>query len=229
MAGKAIVLAGGLGTRLRSVVDDRPKPMAEVAGKPFLEYILNKLNDFKFSEVRLSVGHKWEMIHHHFGDRYKDLNLEFVVEEEPLGTGGGLLLSFRGWEEALVLNGDTYFDCDFTALKAFYQTQNADMAIALKQMTNFDRYGTVEMKGHRITGFREKQPMKEGLINAGVYFLNRRLFGELEAGERFSFEEAVLEPGVAHWNICGKAFEGYFIDIGIPEDYQKANEYFRGN
>jgi D-glycero-alpha-D-manno-heptose 1-phosphate guanylyltransferase len=229
MSGRAIVLAGGLGTRLRGVVSDRPKPMAPVSGKPFLEYILRKLSFEGIAEVRLSVGHLWEMIRDYFGEEFLGIKLDYVVEEEPLGTGGGLLLAFGDWEDALVLNGDTFFDCDLQDLLGFSNENQADMALALKRMKDFDRYGTVEMSGNRVTGFREKMPMKEGLINAGVYVLRKKVFQGFAPGDKFSFEEEILQPGTALWKMIGKEYPGYFIDIGIPEDYEKANEYFAQN
>ncbi len=226
MITRAIVLAGGLGTRLRSVVADRPKPMAEVAGKPFLEYILIELAKSTVEEVRLSVGYKWEMVKEHFGHEFQGLRLEYIVEEEPLGTGGGIRLAMEGWDEAYVLNGDTFFDFNISELGDFYQASGADIAIALKHMSNFDRYGTVALEGDRITAFKEKQQMAEGEINAGVYALKSTVFGNRAAGSKFSMEADVFEAEIDSLKICGKTFDGYFIDIGIPEDYEKANAYF---
>jgi D-glycero-alpha-D-manno-heptose 1-phosphate guanylyltransferase len=231
----AIVLAGGLGTRLRSVISDLPKPMAPVCGKPFLHYIFQYLRKQGISDVVLSVGYKSEVIKDFFGEKYAGINIRYAVEQEPLGTGGGIAQAMAMIDsDAFVLNGDTFFDVDLTELYDFYKKANAEIALALRRMYRFDRYGTVEAGNRdRVLQFHEKQYRNEGLINGGVYVLNKNLFRKVEEIEeaplpqKFSFEKDILEKHLNHLHFHGKEFKGYFIDIGIPEDYSKAQEDFK--
>lgn len=223
----AIILAGGLGTRLREVVSELPKALAPVNGKPFLHNIFQYLVKQNISEVVLSVGYKRETIQEYFGGEYLGISVQYAIEEEPLGTGGGIKKAFQLVNDfAFVLNGDTFFDVELSALRNSYSETSADIALALKQMKHFDRYGTVQMNGNRITHFEEKKFKEEGLINGGVYFLHKELLSIAE-GDKFSFEKDVLEKYVNEKKWCGKTFDNYFIDIGIPEDYAKAQEDFK--
>jgi D-glycero-alpha-D-manno-heptose 1-phosphate guanylyltransferase len=228
----AIVLAGGLGTRLRSVITDMPKPMAPVNGKPFLHYIFLYLQKQGVTDVVLSVGYKHELIQDFFGEKYAGINIRYSIEQEPLGTGGGIAqaMAMTG-SDAFVLNGDTFFDVDLSDLYAFYQKTNAGIALALKRMHHFDRYGTVEIGNqNRVLQFHEKQFRHEGLINGGIYVISKGLFsmaealGETPLPDRFSFEKDILEKHLIPLHFHGLEFQGYFIDIGIPEDYNKAQE-----
>jgi len=230
----AIVLAGGLGTRLRSVIADMPKPMAPVCGKPFLHYIFLYLQKQGITEVVLSVGYKSEMIKDFFGDKYQDIAIRYSVEGEPLGTGGGIAqaMAMIG-SDAFVLNGDTFFDVDLSELYDFFKKRKADIGLALKRMHHFDRYGTVDIGNQdRVLQFHEKQYRSEGLINGGVYVLNKNLFKKAEETseetllQKFSFEKDILEKHLIPLHYHGQEFKGYFIDIGIPEDYNKAQEDF---
>lgn len=225
----AIILAGGLGTRLRSVINDLPKPMAPVNGKPFLHYIFQYLIKQRVGEAVLSVGYKHESIKEFFGTEYLGIKIQYSVEEEPLGTGGGIKQAFQLVGDcAFVLNGDTFFDVDLNALQQFYFETNSDISLSLKPLKDFDRYGTVELDENlRITKFIEKQFLSEGLINGGVYFFSKVLFDKVETPQKFSFEKDVLEKYTSTLKFTGKAFDGYFIDIGIPEDYQKAQHDFK--
>ena len=226
---EAIVLAGGLGTRLRSVVKDVPKPMADVNGKPFLEYILDYLLNSELEKVILSVGYKYEVILKYFGEKYKDLVLIYSIEDEPLGTGGAIKksLSFVNDKDILILNGDTFFKIDFFKFLEFHKSKKADLSIALKPMKNFDRYGTVEIdSNYRIIGFKEKTYKKFGLINGGVYLLKTEVFKEINFPEKFSFEKEFLEKFYENLHFFGLPFDNYFIDIGIPEDYERAKRDF---
>ena len=222
-----IVLAGGLGTRLKEITNDLPKPMAMINGKPFLHYVFVYLTRQKIKKAILSVGYKAFVIESYFGDKYLDVEITYVKEKEPLGTGGGIKKAFeRVNDYAFVLNGDTFFDIDLGALKEFHFSTEADISLALKPMKNFDRYGTVQMKEERIVQFEEKKPLAEGLINGGVYFFSKNILDTV-AEEKFSFEKEVLEKSVSEKKLNGKVFENYFIDIGIPEDFQKAQEDFK--
>ena len=228
---EVIVLAGGLGTRLRSVVSEVPKCMAPVAGKPFLWYLLKYLTRFDVSRVVLSVGYLRELIFKWIDEVKEEFPFEFdyAVEETPLGTGGGIRLAMSKIHsnEAVVLNGDTFFDVDLDALVSAHRSQPwADITLALKPMRDFDRYGTVELgPDGRIVRFNEKRPCREGVINGGVYVLknNNRLFADLP--RKFSFETEVLQVRCgATGTLYGQVQDGYFIDIGVPEDYRKAGE-----
>lgn len=230
MTKEAIVLAGGMGTRLRTVVSDVPKPMAPVNGRPFLAYLLDDLATQGINRVILAVGYKREVIVEYFGDHYKGIDLIYSVEEEPLGTGGAILQAFdhiKG-DRAFVLNGDTYFQVDLRALDTFYSAHSCDMTLALKPMKDFDRYGTVRMEeaSNRILGFDEKQFREEGLINGGVYLFGKGVWEGVASGMRFSFETEILEGLYATKTFCGMVSDTYFIDIGIPTDYERSQHDF---
>ena len=224
---EAIVLAGGLGTRLRSVVSNVPKPMAPINNKPFLEYILEFLNNHNMKKVILSVGYKWEVIKNCFGDKYKNIELVYNIEKEQLGTGGAIKDSLKLVEnnKVYVLNGDTFFDVDLSNM----ELKDNLIEIALKPMKNFDRYGVVEINENGyIRNFKEKAYYKEGLINGGIYLLSREVFNSFDLPKKFSFEW-FLENNFKNLKAKGKTFNSYFIDIGIPEDYEKAKRYFNEN
>ena len=231
----AIILAGGLGTRLRSVISDLPKPMAPVADQPFLHYIFLYLQKQGITDVVLSVGYKSEVIKEFFGDKYAGINIRYAVENEPLGTGGGIRQAMSLIDsDAYVLNGDTFFDVDLKDLYEFYTMRASDIALALKRMHHFDRYGTVEIGNQdRVLQFQEKRYKAEGLINGGVYVINKNLFKKVEEiedtilSQRFSFEKDILEKHLLPLHYQGKEFGGYFIDIGIPEDYERAQTDFK--
>jgi D-glycero-alpha-D-manno-heptose 1-phosphate guanylyltransferase len=223
---EAIILAGGLGTRLRSVIADLPKPMAPIAGKPFLWYLLSYMSSFDIQKVILSVGYQYEIIQASFGHRFAGMEIQYAVEEEPLGTGGGIrhaLKKVHG-ERVLIVNGDTFFAVDFSELAKTHSARNADLTLSLKPMMNFNRYGNVVTAETRVIGFQEKQPTQSGLINGGIYLMNSHLFDELALHERFSFEKDFLEKFVRTRNFQAFISDGYFIDIGVPEDYLAARQ-----
>jgi D-glycero-alpha-D-manno-heptose 1-phosphate guanylyltransferase len=220
-----IILAGGFGTRLSTVVKDVPKPMAPINDKPFLHYIFKELEHQNIKNVVLSVGHLKEVIQDFFQDNYLGISIQYAIENEPLGTGGGIKHAFNFVEEdAFVLNGDTFFDINLSTLK----NEDADITLALKPMFSFDRYGTVEVdEAQRIISFNEKKHCEHGLINGGVYYFKKSLFDKIETDFRFSFEKDVLEKHLSDLQIQGKIFDNYFIDIGIPEDYKQAQIDFK--
>lgn len=220
-----IILAGGFGTRLSTVVKDVPKPMAPINGKPFLHYIFKELQQQQIQKVVLSVGYLKEIIQAYFKEEYLGITIEYAIEEVPLGTGGGIKNAFKKIEnDAYILNGDTFFDIPLSALK----NTSADITIALKPMFQFDRYGTVEVDTtQRIISFNEKKYCEHGLINGGVYYFKKSLLEKIKTEDKFSFEKAILEKHLLDLQIHGKIFDNYFIDIGIPEDYKKAQEDFR--
>lgn len=231
MITQAIVLAGGLGTRLQHVIADIPKPMAEVAGKPFLTYIFDYLQSQGITKVVLAVGHRREVIINYYGDAYLNMQLMYSIEEEPLGTGGAILQAVTLLDNSpvFIINGDTFFNVDLQALYQFHLQHNALLTLSLKRMYQFDRYGTMEITDSgRITAFREKQFLEQGLINGGVYCMEKDVFaGNTQI--KFSFETEILEKEAASGNIYGMEFQGYFIDIGIPQDYAKAQQDFAVN
>jgi len=228
MIKEAIILAGGLGTRLRKVVKDIPKPMAEINGRPFLVYLLKYLSLQGIEKVILSVGYKHEVIINYFGSNFENLKLIYSIEEAPLGTGGAIKksLNYLDSEEALILNGDTLFEVNLHKFYNLYKTYNTYLSIALKKVKNPDRYGIIEIdKNFKIKKFYEKGiQKKEGLINGGIYFLNKVFFASLKMPNFFSFERDFLEKYYQNYDFYGFPCEGYFIDIGIPEDYEKAKE-----
>ncbi|MDP5171640.1 MAG: nucleotidyltransferase family protein [Bacteroidia bacterium] len=230
MTKEAIVLAGGMGTRLRTVVSDVPKPMAPVNGRPFLAYVLDDLCEQGIERVILAVGYKREVIIDTFGINYRGMELRYSIEEEALGTGGGIKQAFDlvAGERAYVLNGDTYFRVNLGEMDSFFDENQCDMALALKPMTNFDRYGTVKIdeESCRVLGFEEKQQRDAGLINGGVYLFGKSLWNGLNLGEKFSFEKEILEGLFASHALCGMVSDTYFIDIGIPSDYEQSQHDF---
>lgn len=222
---EAIVLAGGLGTRLRSVVKDMPKPMAPVAGRPFLEYVLEHLARQGIKRVVFSVGYKGELVQEYFGAAFADMQLAYAYEEEPLGTGGGILQAAKQIqsEDFFILNGDTIFRAELAPFWQFFQEKKADLALALCEMQDFERYGVVETDAQgRVREFLEKKPRAEGQINAGVYICRKATLAQLALPRKFSFEKDLLERYLERLQIYALPLEGYFLDIGIPSDYARA-------
>lgn len=223
-----VILAGGFGTRLQQVVSEVPKPMAPVANKPFLHYVLSFLNEQGAKRVILATGYKHEQIEAYFGDKFLNMDILYSIENEPLGTGGALKMACKiaQTEEVLVYNGDTYFDAPALALVDYRRSMNTPAAIFLKEIEHPDRYGTVELKDGIITAFREKKTgLENGWINTGVYCMETQLLVNYPDA-KFSLESSIWEPLAAKHQIAGLCSDAYFIDIGIPEDYQKANETF---
>lgn len=222
-----IILAGGLGTRLQSVVSDKPKCMADVNGKPFLSYLAAHLSKYHFCKVIFSVGYKKQMIIDYVmshRDEFK-FAFDFAEESEPLGTGGAILnaLPYSDTEDFFVINGDTFFDVDFDKMMEFQRNKMADCTLALKPMINADRYGLVHLnEDEQIIAFDEKKANASGLINGGVYCIYRNSFLNIPFKSKFSFEKDYLETYLSERDIYGFKQDNYFIDIGIPEDYAKA-------
>lgn len=230
MIQEAIILAGGLGTRLREAVPDLPKCMAPVAGRPFLSYVIDTLRMQGVHHFILSLGYKAEVIETYLKEHYPTLDYTIALEEEPLGTGGAIRLALESarTNDVLIANGDTLFKVNVAELASLYQQTNAECLLALKPMQRFDRYGVVELDSEgRITSFKEKQYYEEGLINGGVYLLNKAKFFAYSFPEKFSFEKDYLERYFGKGGFYGVPQQGYFIDIGIPGDYHKAQEDLR--
>jgi D-glycero-alpha-D-manno-heptose 1-phosphate guanylyltransferase len=223
-AHEAIILVGGLGTRLRPVISNIPKPMAPVSGRPFLAYLLDQLRDYGVERVVLATGYRHEMIKSRFRSGGDGLSISYAVETTPLGTGGGIRLALAHCtgEQVLVLNGDTFFDVDLYEMFAYHRRCRADITIALKELACFDRYGTVTRDCDRVVAFEEKRPCVRGEINGGIYIMRRTLFDGAELPAVFSFETDFLGKRLAQLYVAGFRSDGYFIDIGIPEDYERA-------
>lgn len=227
----AIILAGGLGTRLRSVVNEVPKCMAPVCEKPFLHYILAYLKKFKeIDRVVLSLGYKHELIVEWIEQQTEFLfQFQYSIEKEPLGTGGAIkkALSLVQSNEVIILNGDTFFDVDISLLIKSHRINNSLLSIALKPMMDFNRYGNVEIdNNNHIIAFKEKSYCERGQINGGIYIINSTNEMMDNLPEQFSFETEVLQRQINNRDIYGFIHNGYFIDIGIPEDYVVANKDF---
>ncbi len=225
----AIILAGGLGTRLRSAVPDLPKCMAPVAGKPFLHYVIAWLQQQGVTSFIFSLGYMHEIIEDFINNNYPGMDVQYSIEDEPLGTGGAIKLACaKATEEnVLVLNGDTMYKINVGTLLAFHEKHQAACTLALKPMNNFDRYGVVEINfENHIQSFREKQFYEHGLINGGVYAINVMSFLQTDLPVKFSFEKDYLEKYFTIKKMMGLVEDEYFIDIGIPEDFQKANAEF---
>ncbi len=218
---EAVILVGGLGTRLKSVVSNLPKPMADVAGRPFLAYLLDYCNAQNLKRVVLCAGYKHEVISEYFGSSYKNLELLYSIEDEPLGTGGALRkgLDLLTSQTVLFLNGDSICEVNIAEMADFYTKNQADMVLAVKTMHHFDRYGTVLLEENRIVKFEEKKPLDEGFINVGVTLLNPDIIKTLAPSQKFSFEKDILETYTQKLKILAFETQEYFIDIGIPEDY----------
>jgi len=231
MIKEAVLLAGGFGTRLSKVVPDMPKPMAPVNGRPFIEYVMDFLIRHQVRKFILSVGYKHEAFASHFANDYKNCEVLFSVEKEPLGTGGAIKksLEFAESSEVFVLNADTLFRLDLESMQSSHKKTNADLTLALRKMDNVGRYGSVEIdEDLRINGFFEKNMKKgSGYINGGVYIFKKDFFDNIPLGDKFSLEQDCLEKYYTSLKMGGYPSKGYFLDIGIPEDYEKAQHEFK--
>jgi D-glycero-alpha-D-manno-heptose 1-phosphate guanylyltransferase len=234
------ILAGGLGTRLRSVVSDRPKVLATVLGKPFLAYLLDQLAQAGVDRVVLLTGYRGEQIQQEFGNRYGRLALDYSTETSPLGTAGALRLALPKLFPAvasgqpnepsgvLVLNGDSYCQADLRLFRAFHEHARADASLVLAQVTDTSRFGKVQMTSHhRLERFLEKQEAGgAGEINAGIYLINRELIEEIPEGRPVSIEREMFPSWLQTHTLLGFGSIGSFLDIGTPESYREAEAFF---
>ena len=222
---EAIILAGGLGTRLRTAVPDLPKCMAPVNGRPFIHYVLRHLQEQGIQHFIFALGYKHEAFFDFLQEALPNGNYTYTIEETPLGTGGGIQLACKKAtaDTILITNGDTLFRGDITALYAQHQATKATCTLGLKPMQDFDRYGVVETDAQgKVTAFKEKQYYAVGQISIGMYLLQRKDWLQLPFPEKFSFEKDYLEPYCGQSAIYAMSQDAYFIDIGIPEDFQRA-------
>jgi D-glycero-alpha-D-manno-heptose 1-phosphate guanylyltransferase len=221
----AIILAGGLGTRLRSSVSDLPKCMAPVAGRPFISFVIDHLQTQGISQFIFALGYKSEAFTDFLNATLPPGSFKLSVEPQPLGTGGAIRLACTHASEktVLVANGDTLFKIQVDKLAAFHHMCGAHCTLALKPMQQFNRYGVVELnKDYSIRHFKEKQFYENGYINGGMYVLHAEKFLQEDLPEIFSFEKDYLEKYYTQRRMFGVVEDEYFIDIGIPEDYERA-------
>ena len=235
----AVILAGGMGERLQSVVSDVPKPIAPVGGRPFLEYVMDYWLREKISRFILCVGFKHNLIEKHFRSEYKGVPIEYSIEDRSMGTGGGLLLCFRKFkfsEHVVVLNGDTYFEVHLADFKAFHSAKHSDWSIALSHVGANQRYGGILMNQNgEIESFKSdvnSKPSENTFINGGVYLVNPKIFDSYswDGKSKVSLESDVIPSMLQKkTHFFGFVSRAKFIDIGIPEDYCKAREMFDSN
>lgn len=233
MLKEAIILAGGFGTRLQTVVNDVPKPMAPINNIPFLNYVFDYLKHYQIQHVVLSTGYLADKILDYYKDEFNGIKISYAKEETPLGTGGGIRLAMTKCttQDILVLNGDSFFDVDINIHYSNHVSKQADCTLALRKVDNAARYGTIQLGASNVIhAFKEKDSVEcEGLINGGVYILNRETYlSKTEADSVFSIEKDFYEKRIKELYIFGFEYNGYFIDIGIPEDYKKAQDDFKG-
>ncbi len=232
MLNTAIILAGGMGTRLKTIISDLPKPMAPIMNVPFLTYQLNYLKHFGIKKVIFSVGYLSEKIIAHYNQSFENISIEYSIEKNPLGTGGGIRMAMSNLNEdlVLILNGDSFFDLNLEQFYNLHLEQKAEFSLALRYLNNSERYGNIEFNSsHQITSFIEKNQLNQsGYINAGVYILSKKLYLQNTKPDiNFSIEKDFFEKQLNQLIIKGFEFKDYFIDIGIPEDYLKAQDDFK--
>ncbi len=231
MIDTAVILAGGFGTRLAAVVSNVPKPMAPVAGRPFLEFILDELDRQGVTRVVMAIGHLGEHISGHFGPFYRGLELLYSRETTPLGTGGALRDAARmaSRDRLLAMNGDSWCPVDLRALAQAHDAAGTLATLSLVRVADASRFGTVDLDAAgRVAAFVEKTGRTApGLINAGIYALDRRVLDAAPAVGSFSFEKEVLEARAGNGSLQGHVVDTpLFIDIGVPADYQRAQSLF---
>lgn len=228
MIKEAIVLAGGFGTRLKHLLDDRPKPMAPINGRPFLEILFDYLCLNSIERIILSTGYMSEYIEKYFGNSYKSATLIYSVEDEPLGTGGAIIKALRlsHEENILVTNGDTLFRVDLKDFELYHISKSSDITIALRDIADCRRYGTIIMDDNgRVSSFSEKREESvPGTINGGVYLIRKTVFDGRKLPYAFSLEKDLFSSHTGDLRIYGRVSDGYFIDIGTPDDYKKAED-----
>ncbi|MBN2591423.1 MAG: nucleotidyltransferase family protein [Sedimentisphaerales bacterium] len=225
----AAILVGGKGTRLQSVVSDRPKALAEISGKPFLSYTFDQLINSGINRVVLCTGYMADKIETCFGDTYKSLDIQYSKEDEPLGTGGGLRLALPHLtsDTILVMNGDSYIDADLDAYINWFFKKERQVSLLLTEMDDTSRYGKVIINSNKeIAAFEEKSyNAGPGWINAGVYLIKKALISSIPTGKFYSLERDLF-PSLTEEQNFGYCDTARFIDIGTPESYSKAEDFF---
>ena len=224
---ECIILAGGLGTRLKHLIPNKPKCLAPVGDKTFLDYLMGFLISQKIQHFVFSVGHMADQIKDHISENYDFLKVDYAEEKTPLGTGGGIAFALKQCqsENVFIVNADTLSLVDFDEMLNKHTEGRSECTIAVKKMYRFERYGTLYFDGeYWITNFIEKQKQEEGYINTGVYLVNRKAFQERIFSDVFSFETDYLESLVSEKIFLAFPNKGFFIDIGVPEDFIAAQK-----
>ena len=226
---EAIILAGGLGTRLRPVVSDVPKPMAPVADKPFLYHLIQYVIKQGVTRVILSIGYKGDVIIDYFNHNPCGIEISFAFETEPLGTGGAIVNGMQKChgDSILVLNGDTFFAMDYSAFIETYNKFTTPVSMALRYLKQNKRYGQAVLQNGYIVKFESAGDNEPGWINAGIYLIRKNLFDGFDLPEKFSFEQDFIEANIQKLNPVGHQSDAAFIDIGIPDDYQRAADFIK--
>ncbi len=229
-AEEAIVLVGGLGTRLRAELVDLPKPLAPVAGRPFLAFLLDQLAAGGLRRTILASGHLADKVESAIGHRWHGMEIVYSVEDEPLGTGGAVALAAHQLLGgcAHIANGDTFLHFELRSLQRAVEETDAALGMALARVPEVGRYGAVEVLGGRVSAFREKGGHGPGTVNAGSYFLTPEAIAAFPQRKVFSFEEDVLLPMANAGRVAVLVDTSDFIDIGVPEDYRNAQRLFAG-
>ena len=225
----AVILAGGLGTRLRPVFSDMPKVLAEVLGRPFLTYLLDQLSSAGAREIILCTGYMGNRVQEVYGDVYKSSHLLYSQEKEPLGTGGALRLALPllKSDHVLVMNGDSYIRVDLSCYVDWFFRIDRKASLLLAKVPDTSRYGMVKVeKDESVSIFEEKEEVKgSGWINAGVYLMETSLLTSISSGKTFSLEREFF-PSLVDNGLFGYRSKGRFIDIGTPESYATAENFF---
>jgi D-glycero-alpha-D-manno-heptose 1-phosphate guanylyltransferase len=220
-----IVLCGGQGTRLKSVIPDIPKPMAPLnSGMPFLHFLLDKLYRQGITHFHLATGYQSVIIEQYFESNQTPFQVTICREDQPLGTGGAIRQIAGKIKEdyLLVVNGDTFFDLNVHNFVAQALEVKKEAVLALKFLDQGKRYGQVKVTNHTITSFEEKHAFEKGFINGGIYLIQRVPFLDHTPEGSFSLEKDYFEKQVSDKCFGGIEQSGFFIDIGIPEDYYSA-------
>ena len=225
----AIILAGGLGTRLRDAVPDLPKPMALINNRPFLEYQMDYWIDQGINHFILSVGYLKDTIINHFGKKYKNASIEYAEENKPLGTGGGLLLAAQNLVNPFIVkNGDTFIEVDLGELCNFHTQKKSKWTFSLFKTDQFSRYMGMDVdQNGEILSLKSNKKQGMGLANGGVYLIDPKALSSLgyKAGYKISLEDDLLSKYISKGGrLFGKEFKGEFIDIGVPLDYYRAEK-----
>jgi D-glycero-alpha-D-manno-heptose 1-phosphate guanylyltransferase len=223
----AIVLAGGLGSRLRSEVFNVPKPMAPVGSRPFLELVLDELLNYHIDRIILSIGYLGNVISSHFGNSYKGIEIIYCNEDNPLGTGGAIkkALGFVSSEQVLILNGDTFFKLNIQEMFSKFLKSKSKIMIALKVVENCQRYNAVDIDSKDFVKKFLQDQVGPGLISGGVYLLDVNYFSSKFSQEKFSFEKYIETHNTL--KVSTYTSNSFFIDIGIPEDYKRLKEKYQ--
>jgi D-glycero-alpha-D-manno-heptose 1-phosphate guanylyltransferase len=230
---EAVILAGGLGTRLRERLPGIPKAMAPVAGRPFLAWLLDQLASAGFKRVILSVGYLGEAIRSAFGGTYGGIELVYAIEGSPLGTGGALRhalgVARQSHEPIWVMNGDSILRLDYAAMWSAHANRGTDplaMTMAITAAPQSERYGVLRIEAGRVIRFSPAGEGGRALISAGTYLVHRDLFAGWTLPATFSFEADFLARFTDRLAIAGFVTDGWFIDIGVPADYERAQIEF---